>query len=77
MMAKVALNYSMRPKNCSIYGVTPQEGILVRTPGNGKQRELPAKGLAVTRATSVAENVAEEGESSDDSIPNEHNNGSN
>ena len=46
-------------------------------PGNGKRREPPTKGLAVTRAPSVVENVAEEGESSDDGIPNEHNNGSN
>ena len=57
--------------------VTAQEGLLVRTPRTGKQREPPTKGLAVARATSVAENVAEEGESSDDGIPNEHNNGSN
>ena len=57
--------------------VTAQEGLLVRTPRTGKQREPPTKGLAVARATSVAENVAEEGESSDDGIPNEHNHGSN
>ena len=57
--------------------VTAQEGLLVRTPGNGKQRELPNKELAVARATRVAKNAAEEGESSDDGIPNEHNNGSN
>ena len=57
--------------------VTAQEGLLVRTPGNGKRREPPTKGLAVARAPSVAENAAEEGESSDDGIPNEHNNGSN
>ena len=42
-----------------------------------KRREPPTKGLAVARAPSVAENAAEEGESSDDGIPNEHNNGSN
>ena len=57
--------------------VTAQKGLLVRTPGNGKRREPPTKGLAVARAPSVAENADEEGESSDDGIPNEHNNGSN
>ena len=31
----------------------------------------------VTRAANIAENAAEEEESSDDGIPNEHNNGSN
>jgi hypothetical protein len=38
-----------------------QEGLLVRTPANGKQCSSPIKGLAVTRAASVAENATEEG----------------
>ena len=67
MMAKVDLNYSMSKDLFNPCCVTAQEGLLVRTPGNGKQREPPTKGLAVTtRATSVAENVADEGENSDD-----------
>ena len=50
---------------------TLQEGLVVeRTPANGKATR--------TGAASIAENTAEEGESSDDGIvPNEHNNGSN
>ena len=78
MMAKVALPYSMTPMNCSIHAVfASQEGLLVRTQGNGKQREPPTKGLAMAMAASVEENAADEGESSNDGIPNEYNNGSN
>jgi hypothetical protein len=59
--------------------VAAQEGLVVRRPGSSNQREPPSRGLAVARARrSVAENAAEEGESSDNAgVPNDHNNGNN